>query len=262
MKKQKKKKMSALLILGVGLIVSLIIIYSGSNPNKEQSALLAFSDKYGGTFFDFETLKERSLGERIKPSGENITENVIWRFQQEIAELNHGLSPEQAQRGQIAMPQEERLLEMINEEIIKGLDLKEKKASDIKIVPEESANLNYEYLKALYDGIAEHLENFEEFHSALAKTINENNDTELMFHLTASGDFIEHLLLMEVPKNWAVFHLDFLNLMEKRKLIANSLINRAHDFVRAAGTASIFLEELIREEEKIYLNLLKFSASN
>ncbi len=233
---KKRKIISAAIILS-GLALFLVIL---NLPSR--NAPKPLSVEGGGTYdsgFQYKTSQDRdSFANPTQASGElsagdNLTETLANSFSQGVFEANGGIAQGE-KNPQVALPNSDAVTSAINQSMEQNIQFPVFSEKDIRIINDNSAAAQTAYLESL-GKISE--ENFNGFKtpmpSILDEFFNKNNPTKLSKYVAIAENQITDLLALKVPQRFSAWHLQNLNLWNKKVVIYKAILGMDADPLKA-----------------------------
>ena len=233
---KKRKIISAAIILsGLALFLVILNLPSRNDPKPR-------SVEGGGTYdsgFQYKTSQDRdSFANPTQASGElsagdNLTETLANSFSQGVFEANGGIAQGE-KNPQVALPNSDAVTSAINQSMEQNIQFPVFSEKDIRIINDNSAAAQTAYLESL-GKISE--ENFNGFKtpmpSILDEFFNKNNPTKLSKYVAIAENQITDLLALKVPQRFSAWHLQNLNLWNKKVVIYKAILGMDADPLKA-----------------------------
>lgn len=268
--KNKKKKIVALIIFSAGLVGAFLII----NPIKPAEKTGEITDLVAEkeNFLDFQKQtagNNEILKKNIEENGnKNLTNYLAQIYTQELVKNNPAnLNPaEKSLRlpkdvSEISLPEE-----AINEMATDAFLINYFTEKNLKIAADNSPENQLAYIQKFQDI---NRKNFGQFNKNLVTILDEwileQKRDDLEKYAGAIPNEINDLLAMNVPILWQSFHLQNLNLWQKKLVTVNALLSLEKDPLKSIlaiqQTARVLEENISLDKvlEEKYLNLVRKS---
>ena len=182
---------------------------------------------------------------------ENITAEVIQKYQEEVYRLNEDKKGRTAvSASEITTPPDEFLEGLIAERASTGgLPITLFFAKDIRVVsspPENLATYAREYKSVLSGASADASS---PYLTAVYEALLEARPAGLRLHTREASRLTEELLKISVPEQFLAFHLEMLNLWQRRAHIGTALLNTQDPVGQALALDA--LSKALQEEERV-----------
>lgn len=228
-----KRRLLAFVILIGGIVLASIILYSGNSG--EGGSLISFLGGSGGVPSNL-NFKLGAPGNVTAASGgtasssDNLTEQVVKAYGAQILALNaRGMKKTNAD-APITVPSDQLLSDLISQGLTQGIPVPTFGKNDIRILKTDSTEVALTYLKAL---VTSYERDFKKasgnFFSAVSDAVQNEKPDALLTHTNAISGFLADLLQVPVPPSWENFHLQMLNLWQRRLTLANTILGNADD---------------------------------
>lgn len=250
-KKTINKGLAAFVIVGLSVIVSFFIISSPKNSQKEGVAS-SFLRSSNNPFLSFQSsnikTQNPTITQKISPlKTDNLTEELASIITESIANSN----PDGLKEGKKIIPPDPNLLEE------KTLQFKEKAAKflgedvftekDIIITDDNSKEAQLAYLKKLDETTKKNFTGFDKSFAELFNSWLETGDpSDVKTYTKIAAAQIKDLLAIRVPSLWKPFHLQNLNLWQKKLAAYQALLETKEDPVKAMVAFKV-LPQLLTE---------------
>ncbi len=237
--------MAALITLITGVAFSLFLITS-DHP-KKGNGLVTILSVDGKTDIDarlkFKNLASLSYPETQQEENQNnrnlktdnLTERLTNAYVQEFLRTNQGELQNVNGRPGLKPPPDASLENILQENLNRGIAFKIFELKDVRI-----SNDNFKENQLAYIGYldAAGKKNFGGFHETIDQMlnawINKKNAEPLNKYLNISSRQINDLLAIETPSLWQEFHLQNINLWQKKFEIYTAILNQDGDPLKAA----------------------------
>lgn len=233
---KKRKIISVAIILG-GLALFLVILNlpSGNAPKS-------LSLKGGGTYdsgFQYKTSQDRNLfANPTQASGElsagdNLTETLANSFSQDVFNANSDIAQGE-KNPSVALPNPNAVTSAINQSMEQSIQFPVFSEKDLRIINDDSSAAQTAYLESL-GKISE--ENFGSFKtpmpSILDEFFNKNNPAKLSKYIAVAESQITDILALKVPQRFSAWHLQNLNLWNKKTVVYKAILGIDVDPLKA-----------------------------
>ncbi len=229
------RKTLGLIILLLGVVISVGLLSDNQSkksgdPDKnfnpeDQNASLSYKQGNDGSFLRLPEKNTDDQNEEGDEDNDNLTKGFVDSYAIKLLEsVDEGGGIES----------QENAIEGL-ENIDKTVDYPQFKEKDIKVVDNTSDEREIEYIEELDQTL---WNNFEELKnensvSALRGFLEDNNSEILDKFINTVPQHIDDLLKIEVPENWASYHLQMLNLWQKKLTMYKTMKNREDDPLKA-----------------------------
>ncbi len=233
---KKRKIISAAIILS-GLALFLVIL---NLPSR--NAPKPLSVEGGGTYdsgFQYKTSQNRNSftnpaqapGELS--AGDNLTDALANSFSQGVFEANGGITQGE-KNPSVALPNSDAVTSAINQSMEQTIQFPVFSEKDIRIISDSSSAAQSAYLESL-GKISE--ENFNGFKTPMPTILDEffskNNPAKLSKYVAIAENQITDLLTLKVPQRFSAWHLQNLNLWNKKAVIYKAILGIDADPLKA-----------------------------
>lgn len=256
-----KKRKTIALIIVLGGIAGFFLIINLSGKNDSGANTTNLTTPEGNNLVPslrFETLSPTAFqnNNRLPISSENLTESLIETYTQEILKRNESGPQVVDNKPAMIMPSEELTSEiLINYLNQQKIDFKEFALADIKTDSDTSAKKQKEYLKKIYEITQNNFSDLKySYGEAVIEILKNNNPRFLQNYISRMGKGMTDLKDIAVPTNWKLFHLQYLNLQQKKLTIYSAIANLNNDPLKALIAVNQ-LTDLLEEEENLTLIL-------
>lgn len=201
------------------------------------------------------TTGENTLNATSSDTSESITEeNVARNYTKEIMRLN---TMGQGTATPIKLPTEEKLTQIVQEELSKSIPVKLFTEKDIVVGNSSDKAAIAAYLA----GVAEVYKinappKTSSFSSALSQFISTDDARELALHAAKLSSSITGLIAVRVPPTWKTLHLEMLNIMQARLTYIQAMINGDGTQLKTV-VALNSLNALLDEEQLLYAKIIE-----
>lgn len=242
------KRTIALFILILGIAAAFVIVRLTS-PSTDAENPLTFTSGGGDSSFAFEeTTGGGASGiNALRSLGENLTEQVVMRYGEEVLKLNVPGSSAST----VTLPNESVLEAMIRDSLSIKFPIVPFTKSDLRVIPLTDGRSLLEYFSSIRNDYQKQFDTLTgDFLLAIAQTIETGDVRALHAYEQAATAYVGDLLALEVPTPAVSFHLMMTNLWNERVSAIQAVANYDNDPLRAV-TALEHIETLADEEEKI-----------
>jgi hypothetical protein len=235
---KKRKIISAAVLLG-GLALFLIILnLPGKNGSDSPSASASNGDTYDS---GFEYKADQNRNSVTNPeqtadglsTGDNLTENLADSFSGGIFDANGEISQDQ-ENPQVALPNSDAVGNAISQSLNQTLQFPIFSEKDLRIVSDDSENTRTAYLESLGKVSGE---NFNGLKTPISSILNEffekNDSSKLSKYVAIAENQITDLLALKVPRRFSAWHLQNLNLWEKKLVVYKAILGMNDDPLKA-----------------------------
>ncbi len=162
----------------------------------------------------------------------NLTDLLAQLYVSKVVAQNQGLPP---RGGPMKVPPDTAIAEAIQEQVVQGFRYERLyTARDVRTIADASADAQLEYLTAFRAATAK---NFAAIRKSIFDMVSDlatkQDDRALRAYVAAIPKQIDDLLTLRVPAPWSVFHIENLNLWEKKLEVYTALLNSADDPLKA-----------------------------
>jgi len=217
------RKIIAFLIVFTGLVTALLI--AENNPGEKTSPVsVVFGERETQPGLQFESTGTQAglFGNSQKTNdvqnNENLTNVVVQNYLGKF--LNNNLS---APAGGFTE-------EAIQEQIAKGIVFEEFNLDDIRVSDNDSVKSQIAYMESI-DSLLK--KNFPGFNKNITDILDEfiqRGDSDSLEYLTTRiPNYIGGLLALETPPLWKVYHLQLLNLWQKKLITYKAILDMKND---------------------------------
>jgi len=247
--KATKKIFAAMLILG-SIITSVLIISSSHNKNAKEDFLKISANLNDiNPYLNFKTQTNNGLTETT-PKTENkiLTDNLTEQL------LNNGPFNQNGKQSLI-MPSQELLEKLLADQLAQDIKIDFYETTDLKISNDNSPKAIRTYLEAIDKISKKDLLTLKKSSFAVfADFFDKKNQDSLYQYIDALSNYTTDLLKISVPSAWQAFHLELLNIEQKRIAVYQALANMDQDPVKALIAANE-LEKIDQAESDLAIVL-------
>ncbi len=246
-----KPKLVSLVVVLLGIAVAFYVT-SQNNPSSSPTELGA-SLKTSGAL----TYKNLFGGIPVQKtpglSDENVTDKVIQKYGEELFRLNEdAVQGGFATSSPLTPPSEEFLGSLLSGELDKSLSIPLFQIADIHVRSEkgteESVRLYGQSFQRISDKNLVGLS--APFLSSVSLALFESKPSSLQSHIAAAKAQVDDLLGLPVPKELSSFHLELLNLWQRRFVIGSALLQNDDPLKNMAALNS--LSDAMDKEEEVF----------
>ncbi len=265
-----KRKIAALVIVLAGLVLSLSLITSGNQKKGNAFITILPTDGKVGVdtalkFKNLASLSYSGIGEAANQNTgnkktNNLTQKLTDTYIQEFLKTNQGELQNVNGRTGLKPPDGTSLENLLQENLNQGIAFKTFELKDVRISGDNSKENQLAYIEEFG---AAGKKDFGSFHETIDQMldswINRKNAEPLNQYLDISSKQINSLLALETPDAWKDFHLQNLNLWEKKLEVYMAILNgddplktalaikQVPDLIQESGDLQAVLEEKIKE---------------
>lgn len=252
-----KPKLVSLVVVLLGIAVAFYVT-SQNNPSSSPTELGA-SLKTSGAL----TYKNLFGGIPVQKtpglSDENVTDKVIQKYGEELFRLNEdAVQGGFATSSPLTPPSEEFLGSLLSGELDKSLSIPLFQIADIHVRSEkgteESVRLYGQSFQRISDknlaGLPAQAGLSTPFLSSVSLALFESKPSSLQSHIAAAKAQVDDLLGLPVPKELSSFHLELLNLWQRRFVIGSALLQNDDPLKNMAALNS--LSDAMDKEEEVF----------
>lgn len=253
--------MAALITIIASVVFSLFLIIS-SHP-KKGNALVTILSADGKASINA-ALKFKNLASLSYPGTQqednqnngnlktdNLTELLIQEYEKEFLKLNQNGPQTINGKTGIKPISEESFQNLIEKKVSEDISFEYFSEKDIKISEDNSVEAQGNYLN-LFGAIIQ--KNFGNFKTPITdiidRAIEKQKTDDLEKYLNIASNQINDLLALETPSRWKEFHLQNLNLWQKKLTVYTAILNYKDDPLKGV-IALKQVENLIDESENI-----------
>jgi hypothetical protein len=224
-----KRKIIAFVIVFAGIAFFLINV---SSPTPKNSGLLlgvqGRSDINSNlNFKSAESPSTNALGSltaAVNGDNSNLTDALAQAYLQNVFSVNTDVVSN-GSSSQIALPTLN-----LDQEMSQGLKFKQLGIKDIRISPDNSKENQIKYLLSLSTINEKNFKGFNlDISSVLENLLTKKDGQPLQKYLGIASRQINDLLLLPVPSAWQDFHLQNLNLWQKKIIVYGALLDQVTD---------------------------------
>lgn len=228
-----KKTLIALLIFVSGVSASFFILAKKTTTvSKNDLVVLKTNPAQTGSQFDFQraalidNLPPETLNNPLKETeqSQNFTENLAQAYAQKTLQENN-INTKTAEKITQQVFDNNNFKEIIYPQLTE---------KDIKISDDNSLNAQIKYLR---DFSAIGQKNFKSFNTPITTIIEQlivsENQAPMKEYLAIAQAQIKDLAQIATPSLWKTFHLQNLNLWQKKIAVYNALLNKTEDPLKA-----------------------------
>lgn len=233
----KKSKIISVAILLAGLTLFLVILNlpSGNAPKS-------LSVEENGTYdsgFQYKTSQDRnSFANPAQVAGglsmgDNLTETLANSFSQGVFEANGDIAQGE-KNPQVALPNSDAVTNAINQSMEQNIQFPVFSEKDIRTINDDSSAAQAAYLESLGKVSEENFNGFKTpMPSILDEFFNKNNPAKLSKFVAIAESQITDLLALKVPRRFSAWHLQNLNLWNKKAVIYKAILGMDADPLKA-----------------------------
>lgn len=237
------RKTIAILILAGGVTASFLISRFASISDGEGGGFSFSSSGEGNSAFAFSGTDANSP----VPVDENITENVVQRYGAEVLRLN----PPGTSERSVILPTEDTIETIISDSLLRPLPVTSVSVNDIRTTPLADRNSIVAYLDAVSAAQRERFGSLNDsLITAVARFIDAGTRSPLEMQRNAAAAYVDDLLTMPAPMPFSLFHVELINLWNKRLAVANVILANDDDPFKAVVAVDT-LSGLSSEEDRI-----------
>lgn len=238
-KKQKYKKIVAFLILGSGFVTAYLILSTDLHKGKNKDAFDFAVNQKSDSFLNFKINPSNSINSQISQNlisnkTTNLTDAVAQNYLSEILKRNPEGPKTINEKQTLTVPSQTLMENALEGNLIQSLQFTQFKEKDIKISNNNSTKNQLVYLQSL-EKINQ--KNFNSFNESMEDILDElmlnQNSEPLQKYTDIINKEIIDTLALETPSLWKEFHLQNLNLWQKKLIIFNALLELSDDPLKA-----------------------------
>lgn len=246
----KRKIISICIILGSGVFSLWTLgMFSLQVPTLDSNVVSIQKNDSLNRFAELNTNSNTLLsGNSASLEEMNVTENIAKAYGQEILKLNpKGIG--KTASTQIFVPTENVLNQIIAKELEMPTVIPAYVLKDIRVKTNTNKTDEIAYLKAVKNAYDSDFKSASQsFFQSLSDALQVNSPSALQGDLNAISKHVHSLLSLEVPSNWSVFHLEMLNLWQKRFTLGSMVLTSTDDPFKAYKALQELSANLDREE--------------
>ncbi len=245
----------ALLVLLLGAAGSLWIVSPKTFiSNRPSSVTIATSTTTDPRFAS--DLNSPNPGDT---SADISEENVVRNYGREILRLN----PQgQGTNNPILVPNDAVFSQMLKDEIAKPIPVQLFTEKNLVILKTTNKQLVTAYAAALTASQKKFIAPLPfNFTSALAQFVGDNNPQQLTLYIAGLSSYINSLLVIPIPSDWKSFHLEMVNLLQKRLTYAKAILENNDSQLKVAAALDD-LSALLDEEQNLTRMIPEKSHTN
>lgn len=236
----RNKKILSLVVVLAGAVCSAYLLFSNQNVGAKSLAITG-SERTDSQFFD---KKNDQLTTNISDPSYNLTDEAAKEYTRKIIQMNTG---GQGTGAPVVLPTALDFETIVKGYISQNIQFKEYTEKDIRISQDNSAESKTSYLTKLQTAQKKLESSLKTgFVYAAALFISEQKSDEIQKHINASQEYITNILEITVPTSAKQFHIDLLNIHEKRKLLGTMLLENPDDPLKSV----VILQEIEKLTEK------------
>ena len=230
---KKRRIISAAVVLS-GLALFLVII-NWPDKNAQKSAAGSVSNRAGdASGLEFQVNRDRNLVTNAA-SSDNLTDRLAQNLSQNILQMNNSFNSGQG-TSTVKLPSPDSLTSMIGQSIGgQSIQFPTFSEKDIRLNPDNSTDAQLAYIKTLGEITKK---NFAGFNTPVLTILNnffeQNNSEALAKYVAIAGNQINDLLALKVPTQLSAWHLQNLNLWEKKLAVYKAILDLNADPLKAA----------------------------
>lgn len=232
----RKRTLIALGILLFGAGFTFWLIYT---PSKKV-------DAFGVTITTSDS-KDIRFAERNDSDISNRTEDALKQYGTEIFKLN---PKGQGTDKPLNLPPDGTLEQIVNDAATRPVSLKLFTTADITTNGHATKESSRQYLSAVTSIENQHNTYYPNYYAIVSRFVINGDTREPNLLMNELSDNVSALRAVPVPEEWADFHVDFINLLNKRLEYAKKLLDVEDDPVMAAA-ATKDLKALLQEEDAL-----------
>jgi|GEM_PF-3276564 len=230
----RKKKILAVVVVVVGASCSAYLLFSNSNATATGPTITG-SERTNSQFLDTQAT---DLTTNIADPAYNITDEAAKEYTKKIIQMNKG---GQGSNAPVALPSATDFETIIRGYLAQNVQFKEYTEKDVRLSQDDSIQARIFYLrdlKKVQDKLITPLKTG--FVYATALFISEQRSDQIQKHIDVSQEYITNILEITVPKSAKQFHIDLLNIYEKRKTLGTILLENPDDPIKSV----VILQEI------------------
>ena len=236
-KSARTRKIVSLVILSCGIVLALLLVVGATvTPQKPIVSLVdatnqGQSSQTNGSegFFNLDPLGTSTSA----TLNENLTSELAQNYVKSISDLN-AHSPSSA-TGTFNMPAPGTINNALTQALSSGLQIPEFTEADIKIGSDNSTSSRIAYIQTLATISQKNFSGFSTPISFILEDFANNNDTtDLIKYVAIIKNQIHDLLAIQTPPQLESWHIQNLNLWEKKLIVFSALLNSNSDPLKAA----------------------------
>lgn len=253
----KKRKIISSAIVLSGLILFLVIINlpsgtaptaSPANPNPaDPNSNLGFQTEQGRNVVTNPTSDDQPPAKT-----DNLTEQLAQKFSRTVLQINNGFSNGTSS---ISLPNADSFSNAISDSLNQDLQFPAFGEKDIRIDPDNSSSSQIAYVNAVANVAKKNFAGFSmDIATIMNNFFNKNDSGGLAKYVGIAGKMASDLLALKVPARLSAWHLQNLNLWEKKIVVYQAILNMSSDPLKT----SLALQQInnVGQENDILQNVL------
>ncbi|MDI6820608.1 MAG: hypothetical protein QMD65_00305 [Patescibacteria group bacterium] len=253
MKFSPTKKSAAVIIIITSIFASVFIIFSSQTPQEKGFLKISANLNDANPYLNFKALTNNGLTEAAKKTEnkvltDNLTDQLINNYGYEILKRNPSGPLNRGGGQSLTMPSQNLLQKLLEDKLTQNLKIDFYEIKDLKIGNDNSLKAVRAYLEVLNSVNKKNLLVIKKSPFAMFNDFfRKKNPDQLYQYLGFLSSYTTDLLKISVPSSWQAFHLELLNLEQKKITIYQTLVNAEQDPVKALIAAQE-IEKIDQEE--------------
>ena len=236
---KKRKIISAAIVLS-GLILSLIILNLPDKSGQKTASVNGVGSGNDNSGFQYQVNKDRNLvtnpisADNGTPVTDNLTDTMTQNISQGIFQANSDISSNGT--SSIKLPNSDSLGNMISQSIAnQSLQSPTFSQKDILVSSDNSSSSQLAYVDAIGDITRKDFAGFTGNIVTFVNNFFNNNDPSgLSRYVDIAEKEVSDLLALRIPTQLSAWHLQNLNLWEKKLVVYNAILDLNNDPLKAA----------------------------
>lgn len=256
-----KRRVTALIVLAFGVGLSAYFIFPGSSETNNDKLIIlgggGLNPSLNYTANSYPTLIGGGARTEAAPGTQNLTDGLLSYYAQEIFNKNGGGFQVIDGQPVLTIPSQDETADFWKNYLTQQkMTFRQFRSDDINVDYNTSVQNQKNYLADL-QRIYEN--NFQNLNATVAQLFSElvekNNPALARNYAQTIKNQIDDLAVLKVPANWKIFHLQYLNLWQKKYEIFEALANLQRDPIKAMVAAQELTNVL--EEENVLSVILE-----
>lgn len=234
-----KPKLISLVVVLLGVAVAFYVTSKDDSPSSPDQFGASLKASSALTYKDF--LKQFPLAKTLGSSSENVTDKVIKEYGEELFRLNQdktGGGP--VSPSQVVAPSEEFLDALVSQELDGLLPIPLFTTQDVRTSSGNIEKSTTAYFSSYQQITQKNLRGVTlSFLAAAEEAVAKSRVTSLNAHVSAAEREVRDLLQLKVPEKLAPFHVELLNMWQRRLVIGRALLERDDPLKRVVALNSL-----------------------
>ncbi|MDI6734300.1 MAG: hypothetical protein QMD50_02295 [Patescibacteria group bacterium] len=234
------KKILAIIIVLGSVVASISIISSSKENPKEEFFKISANLNDANPYLNFKTSPNNDSNQKSQESSNNkilsgnLTDELINNYGLEILKRNPSGAFNQNGKQSLNMPSEKVFENLLENQIAQGLKINFYELKDLKLSNDNSLKAVRAYLEAINSAAEKNLMGIKKSPFAMfVDLFNKKNSNDLYQYLNRLTAYTTDLLKIPAPLSWQVFHLELLNLGQRKIATYQTLIGVEEDPIKA-----------------------------